>query len=110
MVELNKVAVMIVLEFRKEDHEKNMNLLHRIKTDICELYKNLEESEMSSAHGERRYEIEAYDERRGGSHMGRRDMMDERRGRMSYRDNRMSMDRHYPEYPIEERGGGRYNY
>lgn len=102
---------MVILEFKKETHEHTMNLLHRVKEDICELYETLEKS--GEAHGERRYVIDQYDERRRS--MGRRDeMMDERRnrdsrGRYSRRDDRME-DRRYPEYPYEERGGGRYDY
>lgn len=102
---------MIMIEFRKEDHEKNMSLVHRIKEDVCELWKNLEAAD--AAHGERHYEIDSYDERRGM--MGRRDIheeMDERRGRMGRyvrRDDRYE-NKHYPEYPFDERGGGRYNY
>lgn len=98
---------MIVLQFKREDHEENMNLLHRIKKDICTLYDKLEASE-KEAMGQRHYEIDSFDERRGG--MGYR--MDERRGRggrMGHRDEEPR--RHmYPEYPFDERGGGRYDY
>lgn len=100
---------MIVLQFKREDHEENMNLLHRIKKDICTLYDKLETSE-KEAMGQRHYEIDSFDERRGG--MGYR--MDERRGggrggRMGRREEepRRGM---YPEYPFDERGGGRYDY
>ncbi len=113
---------MVILEFRKEDHEENMNLVHRIKEDICQLYKNLEKAEM----GERRYEIDAFDERggsgnrgggmgnRGGS--GNRGGMGERRGggRGRGMGNREEMMERgypmYPMYPIDEFGGGRYDY
>lgn len=107
---------MIVLQFKKEDHEENMELLHRIKKDVCTLYEKLEESE-KEAMGQRHYEIDSYDERRGGSmgyrgNMGRRDDMGERRGgrgRMGRRDDEFE-NRRYPEYPFDERGGGRYDY
>ena len=99
---------MIVIEFRKEVHEENMELLKRVKKDICTLFERLE----GGAHGERHYEIDSYDNRQSGS-MNNRYEMDERRdsrGRYSRRDDRME-DRRYPEYPMyDERGGGRYNY
>lgn len=102
---------MIVLQFKKEDHEENMNLLHRIKKDICTLYDKLEASE-KEAMGQRHYEIDSFDERRGG--MGYRNVMDERRGggrggRMGRREEEYHRPM-YPEYPFDERGGGRYNY
>ena len=94
---------MIMIQFKHEEHEKNMNLLHRIKKDIHELCESLEKCEQE-AYDERRYIIDQYDE------APRRHYMDERRGGlMSRRDNR-SIDRHYPEYPFDERAGGRYNY
>ena len=108
---------MIVLQFKKEDHEENMNLLHRIKKDVCTLYEKLEESE-KEAMGHRHYEIDSYDERRGGmgyrGGMGRRDEMGERRGgsrggRMGRRDDEFE-SRRFPEYPFDERVGGRYDY
>lgn len=97
---------MIMIQFREEDHARNMQLLHTIKKGIHELCENLEKSEENF--GERRYIIDQFDEK------PRYPEMDERRGggrggMMGRRDNR-SMDRNYPEYPIEERGGGRYNY
>ena len=110
---------MIVLQFKKEDHEENMNLLHRIKKDVCTLYEKLEESE-KEAMGQRHYEIDSFDERRGGNMgyrsggMGYRNSMDERRGgnrggRMGRRDEEYHRPM-YPEYPFDERGGGRYDY
>ena len=95
-----------MIQFREEDHARNMQLLHTIKKSIHELCENLEKNEEN--YGERRYIIDQFDER------PRHQEMDERRGggrggMMGRRDNR-SMDRNYPEYPIEERGGGRYNY
>ena len=108
---------MIVLQFKKEDHEENMNLLHRIKKDVCTLYEKLEESE-KEAMGNRHYEIDSFDERRssGMGHrgsMGYRNAMDERRGgrggRMGRRDEEPYRPM-YPEYPFDERGGGRYDY
>lgn len=101
---------MWIVEFKKEAHDENMKLVHRIKEDICELFKRLE----GGAHGERHYEIDAYDERKNRNSMEqyyRRDgMMDERRGGgMGRKDDRFE-DRRYPQYPFDERGGGRYNY
>ena len=99
---------MIMIQFREEDHARNMHLLRTIKKNLHELCDNLEKSE-EEAHGERRYIIDQFDER------PRHHEMDERRGggrggMMGRRDNR-SMDREYPEYPIDERGGGgRYSY
>lgn len=109
---------MVVLQFKKEDHEENMNLLHRIKKDVCTLYEKLEESE-KEAMGNRHYEIDSFDERRGSGMnyrggMNRRDDMGERRGgsrggRMGRRDEEPYRPM-YPEYPFDERGGGRYDY
>lgn len=110
---------MVVIEFKKETHEHTMNLLHRVKKDICELFEIMDKP--NEAHGERKYFIDSYDERRGG--MGSRNEMEERRRRDSMgryasrgmeerggmRDNSFD-DRRYPEYPFDERGGGRYNY
>lgn len=102
---------MIVLQFKREDHEENMELLHNIKKDICTLYDNLEKSE-KEALGQRHYEIDSFDERRGG--MNYRNGMGERRGgmrggRMGRRDEEPRRPM-YPEYPFDERGGGRYDY
>ena len=109
---------MIILQFKKEDHEENMNLLHRIKKDVCTLYEKLEESE-KEAMGQRHYEIDSFDERRGSGMnyrggMNRRDDIGERRGggrggRMGRRDDEFE-SRRFPEYPFDERGGGRYDY
>lgn len=102
---------MVILEFKKETHDHAMSLVHNIKKEICELFEIMDKPD--EAHGERKYYINAYDERRGG--MGNRDMqMEERRnrdsrGRYSRRDDRFE-DRRYPKYPFDERGGGRYNY
>ena len=98
---------MIMIQFREEDHAHNMQLLHKIKEDVYALCENMEKSHHSE-HGERRYIIDQFDER------PKHHEMDERRGgdrggMMGRRDDR-SMDRHYPEYPFDERGGGRYNY
>ena len=109
---------MIVLQFKKEDHEENMNLLHRIKKDVCTLYEKLEESE-KEAMGNRHYEIDSFDERRGSmgyrsGGMNYRNEMGERRGgsrggRMGRREEEYHRPM-YPEYPFDERGGGRYDY
>ena len=98
---------MIMIQFREEDHARNMHLLRTIKKNLHELCENLEKSEEENF-GERRYIIDQFDEK------PRHHEIDERRGSgrggmMGRRDDR-SMDRHYPEYPIDERGGGRYNY
>lgn len=98
---------MIMIQFREEDHARNMHLLRTIKKNLHELCENLEKSEEENF-GERRYIIDQFDER------PRHHEIDERRGggrggMMGRRDDR-STDRHYPEYPIDERGGGRYNY
>ncbi len=109
---------MIVLQFKREEHEENMELLYNIKKDICTLYENLEKGE-KEAMGQRHYEIDSFDERRGGGMnyrggMGNRGSMGERRGgnrggRMGRRDEE-SYKPMYPEYPFDERGGGRYDY
>lgn len=100
---------MIMIQFREDVHKENMSLLHNIKQDIKKLCENLEKEEEANF-GERRYVIDQYDrrdememdERRGGGRHGMRG------GRSGYRNN-MSRE-HYPEYPIDERGGGRYDY
>lgn len=98
---------MIMIQFREEEHARNMQLLHTIKKSIYELCENLEKNE-EEAHGERRYIIDQFDEK------PRYHEMDERRGEgrgsMMGRKEHRPMERAYPEYPIDERGGGRYNY
>ena len=54
-----------IIEFREDEHQRNMKLVHNIKKDICELLRNMAEDEI----GERRHPI--YDERRGRSMMRR---------------------------------------
>lgn len=101
---------MIMIQFREDVHKENMALLHNIKKDMAKLCENLEKEEEANF-GERRYVIDQYDrrdememdERRGGGRSGMRG------GRSGYRNNMMSRER-YPEYPIDERGGGRYDY
>ena len=101
---------MIMIQFREDVHKENMSLLHNIKQDIKKLCENLEKEEEANF-GERRYVIDQYDrrdememdERRGGGRSGMRG------GRSGYRNNSMSRER-YLEYPIDERGGGRYDY
>lgn len=100
---------MIMIQFREDVHKENMSLLHNIKQDIKKLCENLEKEEEANF-GERRYVIDQYDrrdememdERRGGGRSGMRG------GRSGYRNN-MGRER-YPEYPIDERSGGRYDY
>lgn len=101
---------MIMIQFREDVHKENMALLHNIKKDMAKLCENLEKEEEANF-GERRYVIDQYDrrdememdERRGRGRSGMRG------GRSGYRNNMMPRER-YPEYPIDERGGGRYDY
>lgn len=100
---------MIMIQFREDVHKENMTLLHNVKKDIMKICENLEKEEEANF-GERRYVIDQYDrrdememdERRGGGRSGMRG------GRSGYRNN-MPRER-YPEYSIDERGGGRYDY
>lgn len=93
---------MYLIQFREDTHKENMHLLRRVKEDIMKLCENLEK-DTEEAYGDRRYIIDQFDRRdnrdRGGHDMG------ERRG-----GGRMGRREHYPEYPIEEHGGGRYDY
>lgn len=97
---------MIMIQFREDVHKENMALLHNVKKDIMKICENLEKEEEANF-GERRYVIDQYDrrdememdERRGGARSGMRG------GRSGYRNRER-----YPEYPIDERGGGRYDY
>ena len=54
-----------IIEFREDEHQRNMKLVHNIKKDICELLRNMAEDEI----GERRYPV--YDEKRGRGMMRR---------------------------------------
>lgn len=83
-----------IIEFREDEHSKNVRLLHNIKHDICELLKNMSETEM----GEKRYPI--FDERRNRGGM-RRDNYGNMRDHQSYmRD----------DYPNDASMDNRYNY
>ena len=99
-----------MIQFREDVHKENMSLLYNIKQDIKKLCENLEQEEEANF-GERRYIIDQFDRREPGMEMGERrggGRSGMRGGRSGYRNN-MPRER-YPEYPIDERGGGRYDY
>ena len=102
---------MIMIQFREDVHKENMSLLHNIKQDIKKLCENFEKEEEANF-GERRYVIDQYDRREPGMDMGERrggSRSGMRGSRSGYRQN-MGQREHYPEYPFEEMGGGRYDY
>lgn len=90
------------IEFKKEDHERNVELLHNVKRDLCELIER-----MSKTYSERKHDDPyMFDERRG--RYDRRDGMggENMNQRSGYRH---SQEMDYPPYR-EEHFDNRYNY
>ena len=98
------------IEFKKQDHDENLQLVHRIKEDICKLVDKL-------SHGnyhERQYQTPEFDERRGGGKMGNRGSMGYHGTEGSYGSGH-HMPYHYPYpqhpmYPQDQQYDDRYNY
>lgn len=53
-----------IIEFKKDTHERNRELVHKAKEAICELYESFNKDAM-----EQRIPREEFDDRRGGSNM-----------------------------------------
>ena len=58
-----------IIEFKKDTHERNLELIHKAKKAICELYESIEKDGV-----EHRIPREEFDERRGRSGMRGGDM------------------------------------
>ena len=74
-----------IIEFKKDTHERNKDLVKKAKEAICELYESFNKDSI-----EHRIPMEEYDERRGRSNMrmddsGYRRGMDYRGGQGDYR-------------------------
>lgn len=90
-----------IIEFREEEHKQNLETLHNVKKEICEV---IDKMERGAAFGERRGQY--------GSGTNERDYraMEERRGGMNNRGgygNHFPYPESYPQYPMYDE---RYRY
>ena len=90
-----------LIEFREDEHQQNLQSLHKMKEEICGL---IDRMEKGGVHGERRGQYgSGMNERDGGG-------MSERRGGMNNRGgygNHFPYPEPYPQYPMYDE---RYRY
>lgn len=82
-----------IIEFREDEHKRNISMLHQVKKDICQLLENLERTNVDERRDHTEYDIEERRGRRMGSRGGY--------------GNHFPYPEHYPQYPMRDE---RYNY